>query len=110
MVACVKTMLLSRSGRFKKNFFHKCYDIIYDLRYNLVSGFLAATASSIGKIGMEYESIFVIKILIIIASIICNSFMHIFFFKSMQSLGPAKATVLNFCVNFLLTVIYICNV
>ena len=47
-----------------------------------------------------------IKVLIISLSIVCNLFMNIFYFKSLKLLG-SKATLLNFCFNYFLTVKYL---
>jgi hypothetical protein len=97
-------MLMHRTGRFRKSNFQKCRDTIYDLGY-IIIGCFAYYIASILKIGVEYESSFEIKLLFIIASIICNLFVYILFYDSIQCLKPAKTNVLTFCFNFLFTVI-----
>ncbi len=96
----------------------KFIDYFDKIKFNLISGFLAASSSSIvcqllfqGKFGMQYDSkneisFYLIKFLIIISSVLCNSIMLRYFFKSMQKLGTTTATVLNFCINFLLSVTF----
>ena len=49
--------------------------------------------------------IYVIKLLIIGLSILCNLLMNLFYFKSLKLLG-SKATLLNFGFNYCLTVTF----
>jgi len=95
------------------------------MKSNLISGSSAALAAifstslflTIAKIGFDFSDTALLSHLegapfyaahgfFILLMLLSNSIMLSFYIKSLQEHGAAKATVLNFAVNFIATVIF----